>query len=123
MDIQTILTGIQKHRDLIYQERQWNDPGALSDSMTKIANYNAYLADHLAPLHKEATDAAHAVYLESSKTTSTTAAQQLARGETTGEREAYEQAMFIYKATDKLISVLQSRLKVIENQIKKANIT
>lgn len=89
----------------------------LSDSMTKLAVYNAYLADDMAGLHKSATDKAYKVYTEAKNAGETASySEQLSRGESTDQRYNYENVQNIYKATGNLISVIQSRLKVIENQ-------
>lgn len=120
MDLEQILSGIQSYRDKIHQEKMWNDPGKLSDVATKLATYNAYLSDHLAPLHKEATDAqgrARARYKKEGMAPSP--AETESKYDTTEEREKHENAQFVYKSTDKLINVIQSRTRVVENQIKR----
>lgn len=120
MELDQILSGIQKYRDKIHQEKLWNNPGKLSDAATKLATYNAYLSDHLATLHKKATDAqgkARAKYKNEGMAASP--ADDQARYECTEERKNFENAQFVYDSTDKLINVIQSRTRVIENQIKR----
>ena len=51
MDTEEAIKGIMKHREAIHKQNQWNNPLALSDTMTKLATYNAYLADNIAELH------------------------------------------------------------------------
>jgi hypothetical protein len=120
MDIATAIKGIHGVRARIHEQDMWGDPVALSDAMTKLSVYNNYLADHLAPLHKEATDKSYSVFTEAvSSGARVTQAEQLARGESTEIREMYENCLNIYRATDNLISVLQSRVRVSENQLKR----
>lgn len=117
MELETAIKGIVAQRETIHREHQWSDPIALSDTMTKLSVYNAYLADHIALLHKEATDKSYAVYTEArADGTPQGTAEQMSRGESTSQRELYEKVKNIYTATGNLISVLQSRLRVIENQ-------
>ena len=120
MDIETTIKGIHDVRARIHEQNMWNDPVALSDAMTKLAVYNSYLADNIAPLHKQATDKAYSVFIESrTEGEGVTQSEQLSRGESTQEREEYENVQNIYRATDNLISVLQSRVRVAENQIRR----
>ena len=94
----------------------WNDPISLSDTMTKLAVYNSYLADNIAPLHKSATDRQYGVFTEcTADGMPVTKADAMSRGESTQERHDYENVQHIYKATSNLITVLQSRLRTIEN--------
>lgn len=119
MNLEKAIEGIQKYRELIHQQNMWESPLDLSDTMTKLAVYNSYLADNIAPLHKQATDKAYAVFVEAkAKDMPVTQAESMSRGESTTEREVYENVKNIYQATSNLITVLQSRLRVIENQIR-----
>lgn len=120
MELETVIKGIHDVRARIHEQDLWSDPVGLSDAMTKLAVYNAYLADHLAPLHKAATDKAYAVFTEVKESTGKIGqAEQMSRGESTEERELYENVQNIYRATDNLISVMQSRVRVSENQLKR----
>ena len=124
MDFETAVKGIHGVRERFHKFDMWNDPVALSDAMTKLAVYNSYLADYIAPAHKEATDKAYAIFNEvRSAKNPVSQAEMMSRGESTVERELYEKVQTIYRATDKLISVLQSRIKVAENQIKREGTT
>ena len=116
MDIATALEGISKKREEIHKKSMWDDPNSLSDLMVKLSVYNAYLADNIAKLHKEATDKQGESYLNHKSKTSASEAKELARFDSTEEREEFEKVEFIYKSTSNLITVLQSRLRVIENQ-------
>lgn len=120
MELESAIAIVRKYRDTIHRNDIWDDPVALSDIMTKLAVGNNYLADHLAPLHKEATDKSYSVFTEAvSSGARVTQAEQLARGESTEIREMYENCLNIYRATDNLISVLQSRVRVSENMLKR----
>lgn len=119
MELDKAIEGIRKYRELIHAQDMWESPMDLSDTMTKLSVYNAYLADNIAPLHKQATDKAYMVFTEAkSKDLPVTQAEAMSRGESTQERATYENVKNVYQATSNLISVLQSRLRVIENQIK-----
>lgn len=119
MELSEAIKGIYTYREKIHKQNQWEDPLSLSDTMTKLSVYNSYLADNIAPLHKNATDKAYAVFTECiSDDMPVTKAEVMSRGESTQERQDYENVMNIYKATANLISVLQSRLRTIENQLK-----
>lgn len=116
MRLEDAIKGIQAHRKLIHEQDMWEDPISLSDTMTKLAVYNSYLADNIAPLHKQATDKAYSVYTEcKADNMKTNAAEIEARGNSTEERMLHENTEKIYKSTASLITVLQSRLRTIEN--------
>lgn len=123
MELDKAIEGIHKYRELIHKASMWNDPISLSDTMTKLAVYNSYLADNIAPLHKQATEKSHLAYLKA-KTAGETASysEQLSRGESTEDRMLFENTKNIYQATGNLITVIQTRLKVIENQRKQEGI-
>ena len=123
MELSKAIEGIHRYRELIHKEDMWNDPISLSDTMTKLAVYNSYIADNIAPLHKKATDQAYKAYIEA-KTSGETASysEQLSRGKSTDDRMLFENTQNIYRATTNLITVIQTRLKVIENQRKQEGI-
>lgn len=123
MKLEEILEGIIKYRKIIHEENLWSNPNRLSDVMTKLSVYNSYLSDHIAGLHKTATDKAYNVFTSAKNLDlPVTQAEMMSRGESTQEREKFENTKNIYQATSNLISVLQSRLRVIENQIKQEGI-
>lgn len=116
MKLEDAIKGIQTHRELIHKQDMWDDPISLSDTMTRLAVYNSYLADNIAPLHKNATDKAYEVFSEcKADGMATNQAEIEARGNSTEERMLHENTEKIYKSTANLITVLQSRLRVIEN--------
>jgi uncharacterized NAD(P)/FAD-binding protein YdhS len=118
MKVDEAIKGIMTYRKLIHEENYWNNPERLSDVMAKLAVYNAYLADNIATFHKEVTDKQSSIFMEARKDVGVTEADRLAKLESTTERETYEKCKYIYTATGNLITVLQSRLKVIEQQRK-----
>lgn len=119
MTLDEAIKGIMHHRERIHTENLWTDPVALSDVGLKLITYNSYLADELAELHKKATDEHYRVYLECvSKGEGVTKAEQMAKGESTEQRKEYENAKFIYTATGGLISFIQTKIRVSENQLK-----
>lgn len=117
MELETVVENIMRLRSVIHEQNIWDDPIALSDLMVKLEVYNNYLSDHVAPLHKVATDTAFQKFREH-ESLGATKAQEYSRGESTESRETYEKAKLLNHATDNLVSRLQSRLRVIENQIK-----
>lgn len=119
MTLDEAIKGIMHHRERIHTENLWTDPVALSDVGLKLITYNSYLADELADLHKKATDKHHATYLECiAKGEGVTKAEQMAKGESTEQRKEYENAKFIYAATGSLITFIQTKIKVLDNQLK-----
>jgi len=116
METTEAIKGIVEHRKNIHENNYWHDPEKLSDTMARLATYNSYLADNIARLHRIATDT-QAIAFKSAREleVGVTEAERLSRAESTKEREQYENIQYIYKATSNLITVLQSRLKVIEN--------
>lgn len=123
MELDTAIEGIMAMRKRIHEQKQWNNPVSLSDTMTKLAVYNAYLADHIADLHHEATQLATDAFNNARKLeVGVTEAERLAKGESLNQRHKYEQVTYIYKSTGNLITVLQTRLKVIENQLKQEGV-
>ena len=120
MELDSIIKGIHDVRERIHKFDMWDDPVALSDVMTKLAVYNSYLADFIAPYHKQATDKAYKTFIDVRNDGGAIGQADItSRGESTPQREMYENTLNIYRATDKLISVLQSRIKVAENQLKR----
>lgn len=117
MKVEDAIKGIVTYRKLIHEENYWNNPERLSDVMAKLAVYNAYLADNIATFHRETNDKQLLIYKTNrDEGKGVTEAERLAKAESGGERETYEKCKYIYTATKDLVTVLQSRLKVIEQQ-------
>lgn len=108
------IKGIVEHRKNIHENNYWHDPEKLSDTMARLATYNAYLGDDLARLHRQASEKQLIAFREARKLDiGVTESERLSREESIADREKYENIVYISKATNNLISVLQSRLKVI----------
>jgi hypothetical protein len=123
MDLETIIQGIVSCRERIHKQNMWEDPMALSDIMTKLSVYNAYLGDNIAPLHKAATDKAYKVYMEKREAGQTVSySEQVSRGLSIEERLLYENTQNVFKSTRDLVSVLQTRLGAIRDMMKQENI-
>lgn len=117
MNLEEVIAGVSKHRQRIHDEHMWSDPVSLSDTMTKLAVYNSYLADEIAPAHRAVTDKSYSIFQECRQQgTSVAESERMSKGESTSDREHYERLKLVYTATANLITVLQSRLRVIENQ-------
>jgi hypothetical protein len=118
------IKGIIEHRKNIHENNYWHDPEKLSDTMARLATYNAYLADDIARLHRQASESQLIAFREARKLEiGVTEAERLSRGESLDDREKFENISYIYKATNNLITVLQSRLKVIADQRRQEGIS
>lgn len=120
MTTEEAILGIQKHRERIHAGAIWSDKEALSDVMIKLSVYSGYLADNIAPLHRKATDKAYAVFTEAkAEGLPVTQAEIMSRGESTAEREEYENVKNVYSSTEGLMTRIQTRLRIIEEQIRR----
>lgn len=118
MEIEDVLKGISKYRNDIYLKKIWTNPVALSEVGVKLATYNSLLAEHIAALHRLATESSWLRFKKAVNAGETvTAAQAASKGDTVEQREQYENAKLIYSAVDKLISNIQTRIRTVENQI------
>lgn len=121
MKLETAIEGLMKYRKVIHEQDLWDSPNELSDVMVKLATYNGYLADNLALLHYNATEAAGASFKAArDMEVGVTEAERLSKAESLKQRQEYEHAKYVYDSTKNLISVLQSRLRVISEQLKEA---
>ena len=119
MTTEQALAGITKHLELIYTQAMWSDPEALSTEIVKLAIYNSQIANEISILHKKATDKSYMIFVEAkSSGAAVTQASAMARGESTEERESFEHLKNIYKAVESVISVVQTRIRVIQGEIR-----
>lgn len=119
MELKDVLDQINKHRSRILEQDLWHNTNELLYEGGQLITYNGYLAELIAPAHKQSTDKAHAIYLEViSKGEGVTKAEQMAKGETTEERRHYEHLKFVYTATSSLVSYIQTVVRVNEQQLK-----
>lgn len=107
-------------RKRIHQQDMWRNPGELSEAMLKLLTYNSYLADELAVLHRTATDEQTKAYMQAREEDQSQGnAEVVGRIMSLDARMAYENAQNVYKATQTLASGIQSRLRVLESELKK----
>lgn len=119
MTLEDALKGISHHRARLHEENAWGNPVALVDIGDKLVTYNSYLADFIADFHKQASDKYHSVYLECiNKDEGVTKAQQMGKGESTQERRDFEHVKFVYTATKDMVSFIQTKIRILENQLK-----
>lgn len=123
MKLEAAIKGILEQRQAIHTQNLWSDPNHLSEVMLKLATYNAYLADHIATLHHTASEVAGASFKAArDMEVGVTEAERFAKAESLEQRKQYENVLHIYKSTSNLISVLQSRLRVISDQYKQEGV-
>lgn len=120
MELVKAIEGIDKYIEVIHKENQWSDPIRLSDSMLKLSVYNSYLSDHIAETHLLSTQKRLDAYMKNREDKVTQGDSEiLARSDSLKERTNYETIKYKYNSTDKLIGTIQTKLKVIENQMKR----
>lgn len=120
MELSKAIDGINKYRDTIAVKNQWTDPIGLSDSMLKLSVYNSYLSDHIAEMHMLSTQKrleAYKVARDSGETQGDS--ETTAKIDSLIERTKYEELQHKYKSTDNIISTIQSKLRIIENQMRR----
>lgn len=98
-------------------EKNWSQPIKLSDIMLKMSTYLSYIGDHLGLL-KEKYEAERAKsymeHLQAGKSASNS--ENLARVETAEIRGQINKLELTLKNGQNLVSVGQSRLRVLENE-------
>lgn len=114
METKDALNGITTWRERIHAEDMWGDPNRLSETMARLATYNAYLTDKIALLHKTASETEILAFKRMRDNGATAKDAELgAKQEALEARYEYENIKLVAKATESLISVLQSRLKIL----------
>jgi len=117
MELKRVIDGLQEKRNEIHKKDLWDDPLELSDVMLRIAVYNSYLADYIAPLHKQASEKQVIEFRKAKEDKKTVGeSEMIAKQNSLGERAEYEGAKYLYQANSNLLTVLQSRLRTIQNQ-------
>lgn len=117
MKLEQTLEGIQKYRERLHAEDLWSAPASLSECMAKLATYGSYLADHIAGLHKNATESEILAFKAARKRGLTAAdSEREAKQMSLQPREDYENAKLVHKSTSDLTNVIQSRLKVLAEE-------
>lgn len=104
----------QKRTEL---QQYWSNPGQLSDVMLKMSTYLSYIADSLGLLKEEYESKRAKHYLEMmSQGASASSAENLARANTAEIRGQIAKLELMVKSGNNLVSVGQSRLRVLENE-------
>lgn len=117
-DLDTILKDIVYWRDVIDKSLKVDDPNILSKAVLKLALANGDLAEHMADIQRKATEKRLLAYKEARKDETQGDSEVTAKLKALNEIELSEKVDHIYKATDKLLSVTQSRLRRIETQMR-----
>lgn len=119
MELEAALKGVAILRERIHKEKIWDNPTELSDVAIKLSVYYSYIGDYVADLHKDATDTNYQIFLTERKTGSAVnAAEKKAHGESTEQRRAYENILVVRKSIEQMISIIQTRLRILETQSK-----
>jgi len=117
MELDKVVAGVLSVRARIIHA--WDDPVTLSDLGNKMATYNAYLGDHLGEMEAKRENDKAKVYLDSMKEgMATTAADNLARASVAKVSGDARKLAITHKDANVQVSMIQSRLRVLENQLK-----
>lgn len=115
MEIDQAIKGYIQHRQILQQN--FNSPNKISDELMKIATYLTYVGDALGEL-KEQYEVERAIkykeYLD--KDYSNAQAENLARADTAKTRGQKEKVEIMLKNGQQLISIGQSRLRVLGDE-------
>ena len=118
MDLAQVITALKQERSQVGSEGNWSNPNALSEIGLKLATYMTYLGEHLPKLESEYLSDRSELYATYIIDSSATAAENRARYETIKQREQYETVKQLHKDFSSLISMLQSRLRILTNEAK-----
>jgi hypothetical protein len=117
MEQDKVVAGIRSVRDRIIGA--WEDPVTLSDLGNKLATYNAYLGDHLGEVESKRETEKSKIYLEALKSgTATTGADNWSRAQVAELTGQARRLAIMHKDANVQISMIQSRLRVLENQMR-----
>lgn len=111
-----VIQAIIRERDEIHSKNLWSLPEPLSRCMTRLAVRNHQLAEFIAKLENIYKTTELTAYNELRKSISQGDAEKQAKNKALKEKEDFENAKTIHKATSDLIGVIQSRLKVLAEQ-------
>jgi hypothetical protein len=115
MDIDTAINGYLDTRRRL--EKSFSNPNLISDTLFKMGIYLSHIGDHLGELkHSYETNRAQAyvTYLNQGK--SATNAENLARTDTAEIRGQINKLELTLKNGQNLVSIGQSRLRVLESE-------
>ena len=117
MELDTAIKGIISVRERIASS--WDNPVELSDLGNKMATYNAHLGDHLGQLEEEREVNKGKAYLQCLKNgMSATASDNHSRAQTSETYGQIKRLKLMHSDADTQVSMIQSRLKVLENQLR-----
>lgn len=113
MELDVAIKGYADARERL--QGKWTSPVALSDLAVKIALYGTYIGDHLGD-YKAAYETKRAkTYFEAIKSEkSATASENEARSQNAEYHAQIQRLETVYKSLNNLVSVIQSRLRVLE---------
>lgn len=91
----------------------------LGEIMLELSVLNAYIGEHVAELHKQATSSEGKQFLHyKNENSSDTKAALLSRYDSVDIRKQYEHAKYVYKSTDALANRIQSWIKIKQGESK-----
>jgi hypothetical protein len=115
MELETALNGYTAAKQRL--QSSWSSPTALSDLAVKIATYGTYIGEHLGDFKALYELNKSKMYLDSIKAgKSATQAENEARSENAEVRAEAMRLELVHKDLFSLVSVIQSRLKVLEQE-------
>lgn len=115
MELDSAIKGYASARERL--QGKWTSPVALSDLAVKIALYGTYIGDHLGSYKLSYELKRAKTYSEAIKDEmSATASENKARSDNADDHAQIVRLEVVYKSLNNLVSVIQSRLKVLENE-------
>lgn len=115
MDLDKAIDGYKSVRERL--QGAWQSPSQLSDLGVKMATYGTYIGDHLADAEATYELNKSKTYLDSLKGgNSATKAENESRAINAEVRAEAIRLKIIHKDLYSLVSVIQSRLRILENE-------
>lgn len=115
MEIDKAVEGYTKHREIL--QKNFNNPDVISDELFKIGTYLTYMGDSLGDMKQTYEDFRAKSYMKYiNRGEPATKAENLARVDTAGVRGQIQKLEIALKNGQNLISIGQSRLRVLESQ-------
>lgn len=115
MDLDKAVTGYMDTRKRL--ESSWSNPRLLSDIMLKMSTYLSYIGDHLGDLKAEYEQERAKAYMKNLNSGETASkSENLARVATADIRGNVAKLELTLKNGQNLVSIGQSRLRVLENE-------
>lgn len=114
MDINTATKGYIDTRKRL--EKNFNSPNYISDTLFRMGVYLSHIGDHLGDLKAEYEQERAKAFMAHLETKSASAAENLARVDTSEIRGQVAKLELTLKNGQNLVSIGQSRLRVLENE-------